>query len=168
MTSARFRPDSLPSGVPLLVVTRGARVESVHRGSVAVVAEDGRLVAAAGNPLQPVFLRSASKPFQLTPFLASGGEKRFRLTTEEIALAAASHAGEPFHTRTALGILQKGGFRVDDLHCGAHAPMREETARELAWRREKPNSLHNNCSGKHAAMLLACRMRGEDPKSYWK
>ena len=159
---------ALPRGVPLLVVTRGGRVESVHRGSVAVVTEDGRLLAAAGDPVHPVFLRSSAKPFQLVPFLAAGGEKRFRLTTEEIALAAASHGGEPFHTRAALSMLEKGDFTVDDLHCGVHAPMHEETARALASRGEKASALHSNCSGKHAAMLLACRLFREDPKTYWR
>jgi L-asparaginase II len=62
----------LPQGAPLLVVTRGGRVESVHRGSIAVVSEDGRLLVAAGDPRQPVFLRSAAKPLQLVPFLATG------------------------------------------------------------------------------------------------
>jgi len=168
VTTTNFRRAALLQSVPLLVVTRGGRVESVHRGSVAVVAADGRLLAAAGDPLQPVFLRSAAKPFQLTPFLAAGGERRYRLSSEEIAVAAASHGGEPFHTRTVLALLARGGFSVDDLHCGAHAPMREETARSLAFRHEKPNALHNNCSGKHAAMLLACRLFGNDPASYWR
>jgi len=168
VTAARFRRPTLPDVVPLLVVTRGGEVESVHRGSVAVVSEDGHLLAAAGDPLQSVFLRSAAKPFQLTPFLAAGGERSFHLTTEEIALAAASHGGEPFHTRTVAGLLAKGGFTAADLHCGAHAPMREETARALAFRHEKPNALHNNCSGKHAAMLLACRHFHYDPKAYYR
>jgi L-asparaginase II len=168
MTAARFRRPAIPDVVPLLVVTRGGEVESVHRGSVAVVSEDGHLLAGAGDPLQPVFLRSAAKPFQLTPFLAAGGERRFRLTTEEIALAAASHGGEPFHTRTAARMLERGGFSAADLHCGAHAPMREDTARALAFRHEKATPLHNNCSGKHAAMLLACRMFRLDPKTYYR
>ena len=167
MTRPTARTAGLPQTVPLLVVTRGVRMESVHRGSVAVVAGDGRLLAAAGDPLQPVFLRSAAKPFQLTPFLAAGGERRFHLTTEEIAVSAASHGGEPFHVRTVQGLLERGGFSVDDLHCGAHAPMREETARALAHRHEKPSALHNNCSGKHAAMLLCCRLLKEDPATYW-
>lgn len=168
MTIPALRHATLPQSVPLLVVTRGGRVESVHRGSVAVVAADGRLLAAAGDPLQPVFLRSAAKPFQLTPFLAAGGERRFRLSTEEVAVASASHGGEPFHTRTVLGLLRRGDFTVDDLHCGAHAPMREETAGALLARHEKPSALHNNCSGKHAAMLLACRLLGLDPATYWR
>lgn len=168
MISPALRQGLLPQSVPLLVVTRGGRVESVHRGSVAVVSADGRLFAAAGDPLQPVFLRSAAKPFQLTPFLAAGGDRRFQLSTEEVAVGAASHGGEPFHTRTVLALLRRGGFTVEDLHCGAHAPMREETARALSVRHEKPNALHNNCSGKHAAMLLACRLFGEDPSTYWR
>ncbi len=168
MVLPAIRHALLPQSVPLLVVTRGEGVESVHRGSVAVVHADGRLLAAAGDPLQPVFLRSAAKPFQLTPFLAAGGERRFRLSTEEVAVAAASHGGEPFHTKTVVALLRKGGFSVEDLHCGAHAPMREETARALSIRHEKPVALHNNCSGKHAAMLLACRLFGDDPATYWR
>lgn len=158
----------LPQGVPLLVVTRGGVVESVHRGSVAVVSEDGRLLAAAGDPGWPVFLRSSAKPVQLIPFLAGGGEKRFGLSTEEIALAAASHGGEPFHTRAAAAMLARGGFTAADLHCGAHPPLHEATARALALCREAPGPLHNNCSGKHAAMLLACRLFGEDAKTYYR
>jgi L-asparaginase II len=159
---------SLPVGVPLLVVTRGGLVESVHRGSVAVVSEDGRLLAAAGDPQQEVFLRSAAKPVQLVPFLAGGGEKRFGLSTDEIALAASSHGGEPFHTRLAAAILAKGGFTVADLRCGAHSPLRAEAARALTVGGEEPSALHNNCSGKHAAMLLACRLFGESPKTYFR
>lgn len=152
--------------VPLLAVRRGAEVESLHRGSVAVVAEDGRLLAAAGDPLQEVFLRSAAKPFQLTPLLASGGERAFGLTTEEIALAAASHGGEELHVAAAREILRRGGFTERDLRCGAHRPMGEEAASALATRGEEPAAVHNNCSGKHAAMLLACRLLGFPARTY--
>ena len=165
---AGARDESIPRGVPLLVVRRGGRVESVHHGSVAVVREDGHLLAAAGDPGFPVFLRSTAKPVQLVPFLAAGGEKRFSLSTDEIALAAGSHGGEPFHTRTAAAMLARGGFTAADLHCGTHPPMHEESARALTFRSEAPGPLHSDCSGKHAAMLLACRLFGEDAKSYWK
>jgi L-asparaginase II len=157
----------VPRGVPLVVVTRGGRVESVHRGSVAVVSEDGRLLASAGDPRQRVWLRSSGKPFQLAPFLAAGGEERFALSTEEIALGAASHSGEPAHVRLAAGMLAKGGFTESHLHCGAHPPIHEESARAIWAAGKSPTPLHNNCSGKHAAMLLACRMFGFDPSSYW-
>ena len=148
-------------------MTRGGLVESVHRGSVAVVAEDGTVLVSAGDARQPVWLRSSAKPFQLLPFLASGGEERFALSTEEIALAAASHSGERAHARLAAAMLAKGGFTQEDLHCGAHPPMHEPSARALVAAGRAPTALHNNCSGKHAAMLLGCRLLGLDPAAYW-
>ncbi|MFY9551766.1 MAG: asparaginase [Thermoanaerobaculia bacterium] len=139
-------------------VYRGSRVESAHRGSVAVVDEQGRPVASAGDASAPVYTRSAAKPFQAMPLLLAGGEKRFRLGDAEIALMCASHGGEPRHVRLAEAILKRGGFRAADLLCGAHLPMHEPSARALLSAGKSPTSLHNNCSGKHAGMLLACRI----------
>ena len=143
-------------------------MESVHRGSIAVVSAGGRLLASAGDPHQAVWLRSSAKPFQLVPFLAAGGERRFSLSTREIALAAASHSGQPVHARLAERMLAKGGFSERDLHCGAHPPMHLPSARALVRSGKAPRALHNNCSGKHAAMLLACRLLGLPPRTYWK
>lgn len=147
-------------------VERSGLVESLQRGAVAVVREDGRLLASAGDPSVEVWLRSSAKPFQLTPFVADGGERAFGLGTRELAVAAASHSAEPFHVKAVEGMLAKGGFSVVDLRCGAHPPMREATAREMDRKGIAATPIHNNCSGKHAAMLLACRLRGEDPASY--
>ncbi len=141
-------------------VYRGSHVESVHRGSLAVVDEGGRLRESCGDADVPVFARSAAKPFQAMPLLLAGGEEQFDLGDAEIALMCASHGGEPRHVRLAQRILRRAGFRLDDLCCGAHAPMHEASARELARRGEKPTALHNNCSGKHAGLLLACRALG--------
>ena len=152
--------------VPIVEVVRSGLVESLHRGAVAVVREDGRLLASAGDPSLEVWLRSSAKPFQLTPFVADGGDRTFRLGPRELAVAAASHSGEPFHVRTVEAMLARGGFSVADLRCGAHPPMRESTARGMDRRGLAPTPIHNNCSGKHAAMLLACRMRREDPAAY--
>lgn len=149
-------------------VLRGGRVESVHRGSVAVVDEDGRLLAWAGTPRAPIYLRSAAKPFQAMPLLEAGGERAFGLTGGEIALMCASHGGETRHVRAAARILRRGRFRVGDLACGAHLPMHEPSARALLARGERPTALHNNCSGKHAGLLLACRLFGFDPSRYWE
>ena len=157
---------SLP---PILArVWRGDRVESAHRGSVAVVDEDGRLVAGAGAPRGGIYLRSAAKPFQAMPLLEAGGEKVFRLGRDEIALFCASHGGEPRHVRVARRILDRGGFSVGDLACGADMPMHEPSARALVAAGEQPTALHNNCSGKHAGLLLACRLYGFEPAGYWK
>ena len=139
-------------------VFRGPRVESAHRGSAAVVDERGALLASCGDANLAVYARSAAKPFQAMPLLLAGGEKRFRLTDAEIALLCASHGGEPRHTAVASGLLRKGGFTVANLECGAHLPMHEPSARALIRAGKTPTALHNNCSGKHAGMLLACRL----------
>ncbi len=152
---------------PILArVYRGPRVESAHRGVVAVVDERGALLDGCGDAAVPVYTRSAAKPFQAMPLLEAGGEKAFRLGDDEIALMCASHGGEPRHVRTAEAILRKGGFRASDLECGAHVPMHEASARELAGRGASPTALHNNCSGKHAGLLLACRLLGLPPAGY--
>jgi L-asparaginase II len=147
-------------------VFRGPHVESSHRGSLAVADEAGRLVAACGDAEAPVYARSAAKPFQALPLLAAGGERRYRLDDAAIALMCASHGGEPAHVRLVRDLLRRGGFRPDDLQCGAHAPMDEASARELVRRGEAPTVLHNNCSGKHAGLLLACRLLELDPADY--
>ncbi|HEY6148435.1 MAG TPA: asparaginase, partial [Thermoanaerobaculia bacterium] len=147
-------------------VLRGGRTESRHRGAVAVVGEDGRLLAFQGNPDLPVYLRSTAKPFQAMPLLAAGGERAFRLGDDEIALLCASHGGEPRHVRVALRMLARGGFGPSDLECGADAPMDPASARALIRRGEKPSTVHNNCSGQHAGLLLACRLLGLPSRGY--
>jgi L-asparaginase II len=139
-------------------VYRGPHVESFHSGSIAVVDAQGRLLAFAGDPALPTSLRSSAKPFQAIPLLEYGGIEEFELSSEEIALTCASHGGEPLHVSTAAAMLRKGEFDETDLLCGAHAPYDEKSAAELRASGEEPSPLHNNCSGKHAGMLLATRV----------
>ncbi|MGH9443024.1 MAG: asparaginase [Thermoanaerobaculia bacterium] len=157
----------MPEASPVVAtVYRAGRVESVHRGFGAVADPEGNVLAGFGDVETPVYWRSAAKPFQAMPFLEAGGAAAFSLRESEIALACASHVGEPLHAETARGMLSKGGFSEADLRCGAHAPAHEASAASLARSGEPFTQLHNNCSGKHAAMLLACRMLGFDPKTY--
>ena len=149
-------------------ILRGDFVESGHRGDAAVVDEAGRLLARAGDPSRKVFLRSAAKPFQVLPLLEAGGVERFRLSSADVALMCASHGGEPRHVRRVERLLALGGFRVRDLVCGPHLPFFEPAARALVARGEHPTRLHNNCSGKHAGLLLACRLLGLPTKTYWR
>jgi L-asparaginase II len=154
---------------PVVVrVRRGASVESQHRGHAAVVDESGRRVGSCGDPSLPTFLRSAAKPFQALPLLEAGGAEEFRLTPHDVALICASHGGEQRHVRGAARLLARGGFSSRDLVCGPHLPMHEPSARRLLSRGERPTRLHNNCSGKHAGLLLACRLLGVSPKGYWR
>ena len=140
---------------PLANVYRGGLLESSHSGSIAVVDSSGRLLAYAGDPGLRICLRSAAKPFQSIPLLEYGGIEEYDLTGEDIALMSGSHGGEPIHVATAAALLRKGEFDETDLLCGAHMPYDEKAAAELRASGESPSPLHNNCSGKHAGMLLA-------------
>lgn len=142
----------------LASVYRGPHVESFHTGSIAVVDSLGRLLAFAGDPSLRTCIRSAAKPFQAIPLLEYGGAEEFDLSGEEIALTCASHGGEPLHVATAAALLRKGEFDEEDLLCGAHVPYDEKAAAELRASGEAPSPLHNNCSGKHAGMLLATKV----------
>jgi L-asparaginase II len=149
-------------------VLRGDFLESGHRGDAAVVDEEGGLLFSSGDPGRLIFPRSAAKPFQALPLIESDGAERFRLGAAEIALLCASHGGEPRHVRVARRLLSRGGFSPGDLVCGPQEPMDLRSARLLARRGESPTKLHNNCSGKHAGLLLACRLLGLPPKRYWE
>ena len=151
---------------PLARLTRGGLAESWHLGALAVATPEGRPVAALGDPHLEVVLRSAAKPFQALPLLLAGGEARFALDDPDLALACASHSGGDEHVARARDLLARGGFGEEALRCGAHPPLGAPEAARLAARGEAPSPLHNNCSGKHAGMLLACRLLDLPPEGY--
>jgi L-asparaginase II len=144
--------------VPVATLRRGGFAESHHFAAAAVATPDGRLVARLGEPSFATIVRSAAKPLQALPLVEAGGVERFGLDDADLALICASHGGRPEHVERARSLLARGGFTVDDLQCGAHPPLDAEAARALAAAGEAPTPLHNNCSGKHAGMLLACRL----------
>ena len=152
----------------LAQVIRGETVESAHRGHLIVLDGDGRTIASLGNPETVTFYRSAAKAFQAIPFITSGAAERFGFTESEIALACASHSGEKIHTGLAAAMLEKAGLGEKDLRCGAHLPFSEKTAEAMIRRGEKPTQIHNNCSGKHAAMLAFARHIGAEIETYEK
>jgi L-asparaginase II len=150
----------------LAEVVRGEFVESVHRGHLVILDGDGAMIAAVGNAEIVTFIRSSGKPFQFFPVLTSGAAKRFGFSEAEIALACGSHSGEETHVRIAAEMLEKIGCTEADLLCGAHDPFDEKRTREMIGDGEKPTQLHNNCSGKHAAMLGLAKHVGADTKNY--
>lgn len=166
MSAVRRSASAAP---PTLVeVTRGERVESRHRGAIAVVAPSGELVACAGDPDTQIFLRSCAKPFQLAPFVASGRFDEYGLGTDALAIMAASHSGEDRHVRTVQAILRTAGIPTSALACGTHTPYDSETARRLIADREAPTALRHNCSGKHTGMLLFAKAAGWPLDGYWR
>ena len=153
---------------PIAEVTRGGIVESRHTGALAVVDAAGRLVRAVGDVVAPVFPRSAIKAFQCVPLIETGAADRFGFSAEEIALACASHNGEPAHVRVARAMLAKAELPETCYECGVHWPMRAETQQALARSGGAPDQVHNNCSGKHAGMLALSRQLNAPTTDYVK
>ncbi len=145
--------------LPLIELTRGRIVESLHAGSIAVVSANGQLLASHGDPYQVAFLRSSAKPFQALPFVERGGVEHFGLTARELALACASHEGSALHIETVLGMQKKIGIQETDLQCGVHMPGDAAMSKLLIETGGAPGLNLNNCSGKHTAMLAHARMR---------
>ena len=141
-------------------------VENVHLGSIAVVAVDGRLMHAAGDPHWSTFTRSTLKPFQALPFVREGGPARFGWTSREIALMCASHSGEDMHTDVVRSMLASADCGVEQLQCGCHVP-----GHYAALGRTPPadgdwTPIGHNCSGKHAGFLASCRLHDEPVDDY--
>lgn len=152
--------------VPLVAAFRGSTAESVHYGSIAVVDAHGGLRCALGEVDALVFARSALKPLQIAALVAHPQFGRFGFEPREIAVFCGSHSGEPRHAETVLAALQKIGCRKEDLQCGVHVPLYYEALGRKPLREEVFTPLHNNCSGKHAAMLALCRLLEAPIDSY--
>ena len=147
---------------------RGGMVESAHRGALAIVDADGDVHTQLGDTERPIFPRSAVKVLQALPLVASGAADRWQLSDAELALACASHGGEPLHAQTAAGMLAKAGVDVAALECGAHWPYHDGAIKALAAAGQSPSALHNNCSGKHSGFVcLGCLMAdGKDSRDF--
>jgi L-asparaginase II len=143
-----------------VVATRGAQIESRHRVHAVVVGDDDAVQASANDTQLLTSWRSCAKPFQIMPFLESGGFDELRWGDDQLALSCASHGGEPEHVALAQEMLNDIGLEEGDLACGPHDPL---SARGLKLLREsgaRLSRLHNNCSGKHAAMLARAHTAG--------
>ena len=162
-------PTGTPDAAnPLLVeVARGRIAESIHRGRAAVVDVSGHVVAAWGDIESPVFPRSAVKPLQALALIESGAADAFGLGDAELALACASHSAEPQQLDAIAAWLDRIGLSAADLECGAQWPLRHEpTMAALIRAGQAPTALHNNCSGKHTAMLSTALHTGAPSAGY--
>jgi len=147
----------------LAQVTRSGVVESLHSGSLVLLDADGSVTIAAGDVTSPVYPRSSLKPMQAVAALESGAD----LAGPLLALAAASHAAEPFHVAGVREILGRAGLPVDALGCPPDVPL-DPAVHAAALRANDPTDprLWMNCSGKHAGMLLACVASGWPTDTY--
>lgn len=143
-----------------VVVTRGSLVESRHRVHAAVVGAEDSLIGRARDASVVTHWRSCAKPFQVMPLLQSGGFDELGWGDDELALACGSHGGEPEHLTIAGSMLDDLELEEGDLACGPHEPLSPRGAKLVRESGARPTRLHNNCSGKHAAMLARARTAG--------
>ncbi|AGJ56369.1 MULTISPECIES: asparaginase [Streptomyces] len=157
-------PSSTPSPeLPVLAeVVRSGFTEGRHRGSLVVLAADGSVELALGDPAGPVFPRSSNKPMQAAAILRAGLD----LSGERLALAAASHSGEGFHLELVRTMLAEHGLEPDDLQTPPDLPLDPVEAEEYLAAGGVREPLTMNCSGKHAAMLAVCVRNGWDTATY--
>jgi L-asparaginase II len=150
----------------LAETTRGSEIESIHQGNVAVIDADGGLVAWAGDPRTQAFFRSSAKVFQAVPLIITGAADAFGFTTEELAMACASHNGTARHQEVVTSMLRKIGLTEGDLLCGASPPLDETEQARVTLGLTEPTQVSCECSGEHAGMLAACRKAGWSTENY--
>jgi L-asparaginase II len=157
----------MPITPPVLIeVTRGARVESCHRGHVVVMDAQGTLRHSLGDPEVQVCMRSLAKPFQALPVLSTGAAAAFGFGPEELALFSGSLSGQDFQVALVKRVLDRLQLTPEALQCGAHPPLHRPSAQALAKAGEKTSPLHHTCAGKHAAMLTLCVHHGWPVDNY--
>ncbi len=169
-TSVKQQPDERGSGMfstkreapmtaaySMVELWRGPVLESVHAGHAVVCDAAGDIIEAWGDPDQIVLPRSSAKMIQALPLLESGAADTFGLTSEQLALACASHQGAAIHVDRVRAWLTDLGLSDDDLRCGPE-PTRDADLHAQMIRDGSPTcQVHNNCSGKHAGFLTLAR-----------
>ena len=152
----------MPAPVVVAEIVRSGYVEGHHYGSVAVLAPDGSLDWGVGDVESQIFPRSCNKPLQVLGMLRAGLD----LDGELLALACASHSGEPFHVDGVRRILAGAGLDETTLSTPSDLPLDDLARDEVLRGGGHPSPVLMNCSGKHAAMLATCVANGWDTASY--
>ena len=139
--------------VPMAEVWRGPILESLHLGHAVICDDSGQVVRSWGDPDAVIYPRSSAKMIQALPLITSGAAARYGLTSEQLALACASHNGAHIHTDRVNSWLGQLGLSDDDFRCGPQLPDDIPARTELIKTDNSPCQVHNNCSGKHAGFL---------------
>jgi L-asparaginase II len=150
------------AAVPLARVMRGDVVESVHRGHLVVLAPDGAVRLALGDPDVTIWARSSLKPLQAVGMLSSGLD----VDATRLALVCASHNAEPGHLAVVEEILSSAGLTAADLQNTPDWPLDPDAAFERRAAGHGRAPLTQNCSGKHAGMLATCVAAGWSTADY--
>jgi L-asparaginase II len=134
--------------------------------AVAIVAPVGGPVQIFGSADPGSYLRSIAKPFQALAMLRGGIGEAFSITPRELAVICSSHAGEKIHRELVCSLLARGGLSINHLDCGIHSPFSRSEHNRIIAGGGVFDATCNNCSGKHAGMLLACVAQGFPTAGY--
>ncbi|QJF53021.1 asparaginase [Roseobacter ponti] len=150
--------------VPMTEIRRGEFLESWHSGHAVICDAGGDIVQSWGDPSLVVLPRSSSKMIQALPLITSGAADKAGLSTEQLALACASHTGAAIHTDRVQTWLDTLGLSDAALRCGPQEPSDLPARDGLIRAVETPCRYHNNCSGKHAGFLTLAQHLGAGPE----
>ncbi len=145
---------------------RSNTIESSHKIKVYVTNITTKILLSSGNDNDYIFPRSAIKIFQAIPFIQSNAKKNYRLSSKTIALACSSHRGEKYHIKELKKWVEKLGINKKKLKCGIHNPLNTKATESMLKNNIVANQLHNNCAGKHLAMITSCLMNNYSKKNY--
>jgi len=148
------------AGEILATVTRGGIAESLHLGHLIVLNADESTYISKGSPELPIFPRSAVKSLQASAMLKAG----LTVSDEELAIICASHSGAQSHIDLVLKMLEKRDIPISALKNALDKPLGEKE--KFAWGEKDATQLAQNCSGKHAGMLITCQQNGWDMATY--
>ena len=146
--------------------TRSNVTESTHLSKILIVDNKNNIILSSGNDEDYIYPRSSIKVFQALPFIQTNAEKYFNLNRKCIALSCSSHRGEPFHIKELELWISKIGVNKNILKCGIHNPLNHSASEQMQRLRKNPNQLHNNCAGKHLAMITSCIINNYNKKNY--
>ena len=148
------------AGEVLAKLTRGDLVESLHLGHLIVLNADGSTYLSKGSPELPIYPRSAIKSIQAAAMLKAG----LKVEENELAIICASHSGSQSHINLVTKMLTSRGLSISQLKNAVDKPLGEKE--KITWGDKAPSQLAQNCSGKHAGMLIACQQNGWDMNTY--
>jgi len=150
----------------LVEFVRSGLVEQEHFGFLSILSINGTTLKIGDDKNYPFYLRSCAKPLQSALLIDFGLDEFYDMSSEEIAICCASHAGEPCHTEVVEGFLKKIGLDKSYLKCGLHKPISRSEQNKLLLCGQCEDILQNNCSGKHAMMLAVCIKNGWSLDNY--
>jgi L-asparaginase II len=148
------------AGVVLAEVTRGGIVESLHLGHLIVLNSDGTTYLSKGSPELAFYPRSAVKSLQASAMLKAG----LTVSDKELAIVCASHSGNQIHIDLVTKMLEKRNIPLSSLKNATDKPLGEKE--KISWGDKPGTQLTQNCSGKHAGMLITCQQNGWDMDTY--